>query len=144
MSAAAQADTGVSFNSGYTGILQINGYSDMGSVEILNELSAARLILKQILIEDESRVQVHMTDLGSDRLVLLFTSEDEEAGEVNKDDVEQLVNKLVNLAFGEYRITITAGLSDPFTSVMEVSRSYEQARQALENAMYMNKKESYG
>lgn len=65
MSAAAQADTGVSFNSGYTGILQINGYSDMGSVEILNELSAARLILKQILIEDESRVQVHMTDLGS-------------------------------------------------------------------------------
>ncbi|MGQ7888740.1 helix-turn-helix domain-containing protein [Paenibacillus sp. WC2504] len=141
MSAAAQAGTGVSFNSGYTGILQINGYSDMESVEILNELSAARLILKQIVIEDESRVLVHMTDLGSDRMVLLFTSGDPEAGEeVNKDDVEQLVNRLVNLAFGEYRITITAGLSDPFTSVMEVSRSYEQARQALENAIYMNKK----
>lgn len=141
ISAAAQADTGLNMNAGYTGILQINGYSGMESVEILNELNAARLILKQILIDSGSHLHVHMTDLGSDRIVTLFTSgEKVEDEEVGKEDIEQLVANLANLAFTDYRITITAALSDPFSSVMEISRSYEQARQALEYAVYMNRK----
>lgn len=141
ISAAAQADTGLNMNAGYTGILQINGYSGMESVEILNELNAARLILKQILIDSGSHLHVHMTDLGSDRIVTLFTSgEKDEGEEVGKEDIEQLVANLANLAFTDYRITITAALSDPFSSVMEISHSYEQARQALEYAVYMNRK----
>ncbi|WP_261305458.1 helix-turn-helix domain-containing protein [Paenibacillus andongensis] len=141
ISAAAQADTGLNMNAGYTGILQINGYSGMESVEILNELNAARLILKQILMDSGSRLHVHMTDLGSDRIVTLFTSgEKDEGEEVGKEDIEQLVANLADLAFTDYRITITAALSDPFSSVMEISRSYEQARQALEYAVYMNRK----
>jgi two-component system response regulator YesN len=140
MSAAAQADTELNLNAGYTGILQINGYSGMDSVEILNELYAARLILKQILIDAGSHMHVHMTNLGSDRIVTIFTSkENDEAEELGKEDIEQLLAMLAQLAFNEYRITITAAISDPFSSFMEVSRSYEQARQTLEYAVYMNR-----
>jgi two-component system response regulator YesN len=141
ISAAKQADTGLIMNAGYTGILQINGYSDMDSVEILNELYAARLILKQILIDASSHAHVHMTDLGSDRIVAIFTSKEKDEAEVfGKEAIEQLLDILANLAFNEYRITITAAISDPFSSFMEVSHSYEQARQALEYAVYMNRK----
>ena len=111
ISAAAQADTGLNMNAGYTGILQINGYSGMESVEILNELNAARMILKQILMDSDSRLHVHMTDLGSDRIVTLFTSgEKDEGEEVGKDDIEQLMADLANLAFTDYRITITVSI----------------------------------
>jgi two-component system response regulator YesN len=141
ISAAAQTETELNMNAGYTGIVQINGYSSMDSVEILNELNAARLILKQILIDAGSHVHVHMTDLGSDRIVAIFTSkEKDEAEALDKEAIEQLLDILANLAFNEYRITITAAISDPFSSFMEVSRSYEQARQALEYAVYMNRK----
>lgn len=140
LSAAMQADIGLHMNAGYTGIVQICGYADMESVEILNELNAARLILKQILYEAGKPMDVMMTDLGSDRMVVLFNFGEDTP--ISKDAVEQLVNTLANQAFDEYRITITAALSEPFSSVMEVSRSYEQARQALEYAVYMNKKGS--
>ncbi|GGA10181.1 hypothetical protein GCM10008018_64520 [Paenibacillus marchantiophytorum] len=140
-SAAAQADTGLNMSVGFTGILQINGYSGMDSVEILNELNAARLILKQILLESGRRLDIHMTDLGSDRIVAIFTPAiQEELEEVRKEDIEQLLTWLADTAFGEYRITITAAMSDPFASILEVSHAYEQARQALEYAVYMNRK----
>ncbi|MFD0696644.1 helix-turn-helix domain-containing protein [Paenibacillus sp. GCM10027628] len=138
ISAASQANTGLNLNAGYTGILQINGYSGLDSVEILNELNAARLILKQILLDVSSYMHVHMTDLGSDRIVAILTPQ-EEGEEVGKDEIERLVAALAYTAFNEYRVTITAALSDSFASVMEISRSYEQARQALEYAVYMNR-----
>jgi two-component system response regulator YesN len=139
IAAAVQADTGMSMNTGYVGILQIEGYSGMDSIEILNELSAARLILKQALLDLDSQIQ--MTDLGSDRIVTLFTfSAGEAEKEFEKKEIGRILDQLVDYLFNEYKITITSALGHPFSSVMEVSRSYEQARQALEYAEYMNKK----
>ncbi|QGQ97248.1 AraC family transcriptional regulator [Paenibacillus psychroresistens] len=137
--AASQADTGLNLNTGYVGILQIQGYSGMDSVEILNELSAARLILKQVLLDFGSHIQ--MTDLGADRIVTLFTISDGEAGKtLERNEIAAILEKLMQYIFYEYKITITAALGEPFSSVMEVSRSFEQARQALEYAVYVNKK----
>jgi two-component system response regulator YesN len=139
IAAAAQADTGVSVSTGYAGILQINGYSGMDSVEILNELSTARLILKQALLDLSSEVQ--MTDLGSDRVVTLFIIDDGEADrEIERKKIEDILDKLSQFVFNEYRITITAAIGNSFTSEMEVSHSFNQGRQALEYATYMNKK----
>ena len=36
---------------GYVGLIQVNGYSGMDSKDVLNELYAARLIVKQTLHE---------------------------------------------------------------------------------------------
>jgi YesN/AraC family two-component response regulator len=138
VAAGSQVDVRLS-DTGCAGILQINGYSGMDSVEVLNELNAARLLLKQALVDLDSSVR--MTDLGSDRLVAIFEGEDDKAdADSGRAAIEHTLEQLASFVFDEYRITITAALGDPFSSVMEISRSYEQARQALEFAVYTNRK----
>jgi len=139
ISAAKQADISMNQNTGYVGIVQINGYAGMDSVEILNELSASRLLLKQTLAE--LGVDVLMTDMGSDKVVTLFFSREEGADkEQEAANITQTMEELAINVFNEYRITILAGFGDLFTEVTEVSLSYDQSKQALEYAVYMNKK----
>jgi two-component system response regulator YesN len=137
--AAAQAGIELDLNSGYAGILQINGYSGMDSVEILNELYAARLILKQSLLDCERNVL--LTDMGSDRIVVIFTANAEKAVmEIERNEIGSCLDRIAQYVFAEYKITITTALGDVFLSPMEVSHSFEQARQTLEYAVYVNKK----
>ncbi|WP_339244431.1 helix-turn-helix domain-containing protein [Paenibacillus sp. FSL R10-2796] len=139
ISAAKQADISMNQNTGYVGIVQINGYAGMDSVEILNELSASRLLLKQTLAD--LGVDVLMTDMGSDKVVTLFFSREDGADkEQEAANITQTMEELAINVFNEYRITILAGFGDLFTEVTEVSLSYDQAKQALEYAVYMNKK----
>ncbi|CAN7268844.1 helix-turn-helix domain-containing protein [Paenibacillus sp. LjRoot153] len=137
--AAEQANTGLQADTGYTGILQIKGYSGMDNVDILNELSAARLIMKQTL--HDLGWLVHMTDLGADRVVVIFEgiASGEDTETANKE-VERILNELAEFLFMEYKITIIAAMGNPFATVMEVSHTYEQATQALEYALHMNRK----
>ncbi|WP_054025245.1 AraC family transcriptional regulator [Bacillus sp. FJAT-28004] len=136
--AAAQADTSFETNEGYVGILQINGYSGMDSVEILNELYAARLILKQTLSDLDSRL--HMTDLGSDRIVTIFTTKEGDLGfEETRQRMEVTLEKLAEIAYAEYKISITAAFGDAFLAIIDVSHSYEQAKQTMEYAEYNSK-----
>ncbi|MEK4143975.1 helix-turn-helix domain-containing protein [Paenibacillus sp. FSL L8-0333] len=139
ISAAKQADISMNQDTGYVGIVQINGYAGMDSVEILNELSASRLLLKQTLAD--LGVDVLMTDMGSDKVVTLFFSREKGADkEQEAANITQTMEELAQNVFDEYRITILAGFGDLFTEVTEVSLSYDQAKQALEYAVYMNKK----
>ncbi|KRE47042.1 hypothetical protein [Paenibacillus sp. Soil522] len=55
---------------GYAGIVQINGYSGMDSKDVLNELHAARMIVKQTLLGLDSGIW--MTDMDSDKIVVIF------------------------------------------------------------------------
>jgi two-component system response regulator YesN len=139
LSAGKQADISLQQGKGYAGIIQINGYAGMDSVEILNELSASRLLVKQAL--SDLGVDVLMTDMGSDKVVTLFFSTEEESGKENEvADITQTMENLALYVFNEYRITIQAGFGELFASVIEVSLSFDQANEALEYAIYMNKK----
>ncbi|OMF22709.1 AraC family transcriptional regulator [Paenibacillus sp. FSL H8-0548] len=137
--AAVQADTRFDSSEGFVGILQINGYSGMDSVEILNELYAARLILKQNLSELDG--QLHMTDLGSDRIVIILTALTEEQGcESAKERMNDTLEKLSDMVYSEYKISITAAFGGSFFAMIDVSHSYEQAKQTMEYAEYNSKK----
>ncbi|AZN39274.1 helix-turn-helix domain-containing protein [Paenibacillus albus] len=137
--AASQADTGLSLNEGYVGILHIHGYAGLDSVEILNELSAARLLLRQSLRDIDGRIL--MTDLGSDRVVAIFPAVCETTDEqTSRANIEQLLEPFAALMFSEYKITVTGSFGDPFTSEMEVSRSYEQAKETMGYADYTQRK----
>ncbi|WP_372660826.1 helix-turn-helix domain-containing protein [Cohnella sp.] len=139
IAAASQANAGLTSKAGYAAILQINGYSGMDSVDILNELNAARLILKQALLDWGSYIP--MTDSGSDKIVILFaTKEADMASDFGREEIGNVLNNLSQLVFNEYRISITAAVGDRFTSEAEVSHSFEQAKQALEYAVHMSKK----
>ncbi|MCD9021656.1 helix-turn-helix domain-containing protein [Cohnella silvisoli] len=139
IASAVQANAGLNGNAGYVGILQVNGYSLMDSVEILNELNAARLILKQALIDSGSSVR--MTDIGSDKIASLFAFTDATtAVQIGKEEISKTLNRISQLVFDEYRISVTAAMGDLFDAVTEVSHSFEQAKQALEHAVHLNKK----
>jgi two-component system, response regulator YesN len=136
---AVQSNVGLNGNSGYVGIVQVNGYSLMDSVEVLNELTAARLILKQVMIDSGSSVR--MTDIGSDKMVLLFAYEDKSAAiQFGKEEVSKTLDRISQQVFDEYRISVTVALGVLFESVLEVSHTFEQAKQALEHAVHHNKK----
>ena len=139
VAAATQANTGIYGNSGYVCILQIQGYSGKGTVEILNELNAARLILKQSLTDLAGFTL--MTDWGADRIVILFASRETETGAaVGRDEIASLLDQLSRHAFEEYRITFTAAVGERFEAETGVSASYEQAKQALEYALHSDRK----
>ncbi|MNO33355.1 HTH-type transcriptional regulator YesS [compost metagenome] len=139
LTAAEQVGISLQQNSGYVGILQINGYAEMDSVEILNELNASRLLLKQSL--SDLGADVLMTDMGSDKVVTLFFSKEEETNKAYEaENITQILEHLAQYVFNEYRITTQAGFGDLFTEITEVSLSFDQAKQALEYAVYMNKK----
>ncbi|NBD24264.1 helix-turn-helix transcriptional regulator [Paenibacillus glycinis] len=137
--AAAQADTGLALRKGYVGILHVHGYAGLDTVEILNELSAARLLLKQSLRDVDSRIL--MTDLGSDRVVAIFACAEEAADEdPSRAAIQAVLDPFAAFMFGEYKITVTGSFGDPFASDMEVSRSYEQAKETMGYADYMQRK----
>ncbi|WP_339319546.1 helix-turn-helix domain-containing protein [Paenibacillus sp. FSL R10-2734] len=139
LTAAEQAGISLKQNSGYVGIVQINGYAGMDSVEILNELNASRLLLKQSL--SDLGVDVLMTDMGSDKVVTLFFSKEEETDKAYEaENITHILENLAQYVFNEYRITTQAGFGELFTEITEVSLSFDQAKQALEYAVYMNKK----
>ncbi|MDQ0059148.1 helix-turn-helix domain-containing protein [Paenibacillus harenae] len=140
IAAAVQANAGLTGDTGYVGIMQVNGYPLMDNVEVLNELNAARLILKQALIDTGSSVR--MTDIGSDKIVFLFAYMDEPtAVEIGKDEVTMTLERISRLAFEEYRISTTVALGGMFQAVTEVSQSFEQAKQTLDVAVHQNRKE---
>lgn len=140
IAAAVQANAGLGGDTGYVGILQVNGYSLLDNVEVLNELNAARLILKQALTDSGSSVR--MTDSGSDKIVFLFAFADLQTAEgIGKEEVAKTLERIARHAFEDYRISVTAALGSPFRSVTEVSQSFEQAKQALDAAAHANRKE---
>ncbi|MNO25298.1 HTH-type transcriptional regulator YesS [compost metagenome] len=138
VSAAAQADIGLNQGTGYAGIIQINGYSGMDSLEILNELNAARLLVKQALASLTGPLP--MADMGSDKIVGLFFSGPEESAADQEVAITHIMENLTQFVLKEYRISVQSGFGGYFASVTEASGSFEQAKQALEYAVYMNKK----
>jgi two-component system response regulator YesN len=140
IAAAVQSNAGLTGDVGYVGILQVNGYPLLDNVEVLNELNAARLILKQALIDSGSSVR--MTDTGSDKIVFLFAFPDlEGASGLGKEEVAKTLGSVSRRAFEELRISVTVVLGGLFQTITEVSQSYEQAKGTLDVAVHQNRKE---
>ncbi|TCM96501.1 helix-turn-helix protein [Paenibacillus sp. BK033] len=137
--AASQANTGIYGHSGYVCILQVQGYTGMDSVEVLNELHAARLLLKQALLDIAGFTLT--TDWGSDRIVIVFASMEAETGNaIGQGEIASLLEQLSKHAFDQYRITFIAALGEAFASETEVSVSYEQAKQTMDQALHAERK----
>ncbi|WP_019635814.1 helix-turn-helix domain-containing protein [Paenibacillus fonticola] len=132
--AAAQANTKLEGDTGYVGVLQIIGYGEMDSVEIMNELHTARLIITQRL--EEWTEQVLVTDVGSDRMAVIFMNGIKGEG---RGKMGQLLDDLLSMAYNEYKIKVNVAIGDPFSSIQEITHSYEQAKQTLEYALLCNR-----
>jgi two-component system response regulator YesN len=133
---AVSSQTGivVGGDEGYVGLLKINGYGSMESEDIIQELSVARLILKQMLLELDPDLLI--TDLGSDKIAVVFT-------QVNGASVEKIHSteaellKLLNSVYAQYRLSINMGMGSKYNVLHDISRSFNEAQNALEYGIYI-------
>lgn len=125
---AEQTDVLFQGDHGYVGILKINGYGDMENKEITNELSAARLIIKRTLVEQVPTII--MTDLNSDKIVVIFTFIKEQESEAIKE-IKHIIQNLTSSISNSYRISISSFMGRLFSNYQEISRSYNEAKQTL-------------
>jgi AraC-like DNA-binding protein len=125
---AEQTDVLFQGDYGYVGILKINGYGDMENKEITNELSAARLIIKRTLLEQVPTII--MTDLNSDKIVVIFTFIREQEAEAIQE-IKQIIQNLTSSILNSYRISISSFMGRFFRNYQEISRSYNEAKQTL-------------
>lgn len=138
-SASEQAGVRLRQSTGYAGIVQIKGYGSMDNVEVLNELNASRLLLKQAMAD--LGADALMTDWDSDKVaILFFSAEEDEESDRAVNEITHTMENLAEYLFNEYRITIQSGFGQLFASLTEVSLSFEQAHQALEYAIHTNRK----
>jgi AraC-like DNA-binding protein len=133
---AMASQTGIELHGefGYAGLIQVNGYSGMDSKDILNELYAARLLVKQKLHEIAGKLKI--TDMDSDKIVVIFMLSDA-PDTVAEREIEAIINTLRAAALSEYRISLTVSMGAVFHGFSDISRSYFEAKRAMELAAFM-------
>lgn len=134
--AAAQAEVILNGKYGYVGIVQINGYGEMGSKEIFNELNATRLIIKQTLHEIDPKL--YMTDIGFDKIVIIFNfTQVPETGVVH---INETMEFLIHTMKENYKISFTISFGSLFTNLLDISKSYNDANATREYTYLLNDK----
>lgn len=133
---AMASQTGIELHEefGYVGLIQVNGYSGMDSKDVLNELYAARLLVKQKLNEIAGKLK--LTDMDSDKIVVIFMS-NEEPDAVMEKEIETMIASLRTAVESEYRISLTVSMGAVFHSFPDISRSYYEAKRAMEHAAFI-------
>lgn len=111
-------------------IVQVRGYGEMKSKEILHELFAARLIVKQAILE--AIPNLLLTEQDFDKLVLIVP--EKRADEDHEHDIQDLIDGLQKLNSNPYKLLFTAAISSSFHSFLEISRAFEESGQVLEYA----------
>jgi AraC-like DNA-binding protein len=126
---------------GHVGIIRINGYSSLVSEAILHELNATRLIIKKILQENCGPVHMNITDLDSDKIAVLFTYVREPDSSVC-EKIAEMFDHLREYVRTEYRIQLTVCIGNSFHRLSDVSRSFDEARQALDYAALLEEQKT--
>ncbi|NMO97596.1 helix-turn-helix domain-containing protein [Paenibacillus lemnae] len=127
---AVSAQTGIELDHqpGYACLLRLSGYGGVNSEEIVQELRVGRYVIKQALKKLDDRILA--TDFGSDKLALLLPAgmtEEEGTG----SSFDRICKEFLHDAYERYRLSMDAGIGGRFTSVRDISRSFEEAQQAL-------------
>jgi two-component system response regulator YesN len=134
----SQAGIHIGGKFGYVGMLKINGYGGINSKEIMEELGAARFMVKQQLIERGGTP--HMTHIGSDKITIVLPSEIEPDAGWRKE-IESRLLRFAETIYDSYRISVTIAIGGLYTTFSDINRSFNEAMQAMDYAVYMNEKE---
>jgi len=118
---------------GCVGLVRVIGYESESSEEMIHEYNLTRLVLKAKLLEELP--QLLITDWGSDRVAVLYPFGDAENGEAEEGFAEWLERVSGNV-LRRYRMNLALATGDPYRTLRDVSRSFEEAQQALEHSAY--------
>ncbi|WP_163538203.1 helix-turn-helix domain-containing protein [Gracilibacillus sp. YIM 98692] len=132
---AKQVNVDLNGNNGYVSVVKIEGYEEISSSEIYEELHAIQLVIKQ----ESSKIcrKFYLTNIHSDKLVYIFI-DDQENGAAMANKIEKMFMSLQEYFHKEYRITLKVGIGHEFNALSDISRSYNEAKQAIEFATFSN------
>lgn len=119
---------------GITGLLKVNGYASLDSEETIQELSVAKLIIRQIITEWNANVL--MTDWGTDQIAFICPVT-ETPLDTAAHHYESELGRLTELIYKDYRISTTIGTGAVYEVWNDVGRSFDEAKQAVEYAIHM-------
>ena len=133
---SAMAQTGMEIYGphGFVGMILINGYGEMVSPDIFREMNAARLIVKHVM-QETVHPMCEITDWESDKIAFLLTFPAEPVRS-SMEQVEEQLRLLLRQLEADYQISIKICMGAPFQSLSEISRSYEEAKQAMDYASF--------
>ncbi|MFS0868568.1 helix-turn-helix domain-containing protein [Paenibacillus xylanilyticus] len=133
---AISSQTGISLHTsrGFVGILKVDGYGSPDSEEIIQELSLARLIVRETMTTWHADVLI--TDWGTDQIAFVHPLSKEPSNTALHTTVSEL-SKRMNGVYQDYRVSTTIGIGSSYEVWNDVGRSFNEARQALEYAIHM-------
>jgi len=126
--AAAQVNVRIGDRIGHVCLIQILGYGRMEDTEILDELSAARFLIKQAVAELIPGAAA--TELESDMIAVIVAFDNVSVSAV-RTKTDTLLKGLRATLSENYRMLITVGVGNRFGDLLGIARSYYGARQAL-------------
>ncbi|SDW34410.1 helix-turn-helix domain-containing protein [Paenibacillus sp. PDC88] len=131
---SSQTDIPLHTSRGVVGIVKVDGYGSPDSEEIIQELSVARLIVREALTTWNSEILI--TDWGTDQIAFIQPLSVEPSDLAMHTTVSEL-SKQMDAVYREYRVATTIGMGASYEVWNDVGRSFNEARQALEYAIHM-------
>ncbi|OXM82759.1 helix-turn-helix domain-containing protein [Paenibacillus rigui] len=118
-------------------ILQLRGYDNGLDRDVLEELDVKRVMVKDI-IRVELGGSVHWHDVAEDQIALLFTLSAGSKTESRHAYVEEVIGDVGDMIQTRLHMAIRFGVGDMYEDVLNVSRSYEEAKRSLEYLSWRN------
>ncbi|MFE6076544.1 helix-turn-helix domain-containing protein [Paenibacillus sp. NPDC057886] len=133
---AISSQTGISLHTsrGVVGILKVEGYGSPDSEEIIQELSVARLIVREAMTTWNADILI--TDWGTDQIAFVQLLSEEPSDKALRT-CEAELGKRMDSVYHDYRVSTTIGMGSAYDVWNDVGRSFNEARQALEYAIHM-------
>lgn len=137
---AVGSQTGIQIGGkvGYVGMIRMIGYEGIDSKETIEELGVARFIINQELHRMEFPLTT--TLLGSDKIALLVQS-NAELDLIWRNKFENRLHQLIETVYANYRISVTLAMGGVYSNIIEIHKSFEEAIQAMDYAVYADHKE---
>ncbi|MBM7572448.1 helix-turn-helix domain-containing protein [Aquibacillus albus] len=138
---ANQVDVHLYGKHGFISVLKVDGYQGVSSSEIYEELNTIRVLIKN---ESEKMMKgLYMTNLNSDKIVCIFFGDKTEKSTMLASRIEKMLSSLQRHFMNNYRISLKVGLGHEFTSMKDISRSYNEAKQAVDFVTLSNDEDLY-
>lgn len=130
---------GIDMNGEYfiSAIMQLRGYDNGLDRDGLEELAIKRVMVKDILREEiGSRVYCH--DVAEDQMALLFAFGAGVSPDQRRAYAEEVIGDVEDMIRTRLNMTARFGLGGAYEDLLNVSRSYEEAKRALEYMAWRN------
>lgn len=118
-------------------IIQLRGYDKGLDRDELEKLAIKRVMVKDI-VRDEIGRRVRWHDVAEDQIALVFALNAAGSPDHRQAYIDELIGDVGDVIRSRLDMTVRFGLGGMYDGLLDVSRSYEEAKRALEYLAWRN------